>query len=52
MTRSRSGHSDSLYGSGMLPITRTVKTGVVFDVVGILIVPFCVAIVETVLGYA
>ncbi len=41
-----------VYGSGMLPITRTVKTGVVFDVVGILIIPFCVAIVATVLGYA
>ena len=41
-----------VYGSGMLPITRMVKTGAVFDVVGILIIPFSVAAVATVLGYA
>ena len=41
-----------VYGSGMLPITRMVKTGAVFDLVGIVIIPFSVAIVATVLGYA
>jgi solute carrier family 13 (sodium-dependent dicarboxylate transporter), member 2/3/5 len=39
-----------VYGSGMLPITRMVRTGAVFDVIGVVLCVVGVAVMARVVG--
>ena len=41
-----------VYSSGMLPITRMVKTGAVFDVIGVILCVVGVAVMAKVVGLA
>jgi solute carrier family 13 (sodium-dependent dicarboxylate transporter), member 2/3/5 len=41
-----------VYSSGMLPITRMVKTGAVFDVIGAILCVVGVAVMAKVVGLA
>ena len=39
-----------VYGSGMVPITRMIRSGIVFDRVGAVVITLCVTLMAAIVG--
>jgi sodium-dependent dicarboxylate transporter 2/3/5 len=41
-----------VYGSGMIPITKMVRSGIVFDIIGIILIVLLIPLMATLTGLA
>jgi sodium-dependent dicarboxylate transporter 2/3/5 len=41
-----------VYGSGMIPITKMIRSGVVFDLIGIVLITFGISVMARLVGLA
>jgi hypothetical protein len=41
-----------VYGSGMIPITKMIRSGIVFDVIGVVLITFGVTVMSRLVGLA
>jgi sodium-dependent dicarboxylate transporter 2/3/5 len=41
-----------VYGSGMIPITKMIRSGIVFDLIGIVLITFGISVMARLVGLA
>jgi sodium-dependent dicarboxylate transporter 2/3/5 len=41
-----------VYGSGLIPITKMVRSGIVFDLIGLILIPLGISLMARLVGLA